>query len=133
MPPFSAGLALDPYLTPPQLVYPPSFPFKKTFYVSNAIWYSVLEFDVWTSYETGPDLADVRINGVSVGRIPPRSYAQNGVELAPVAILFGNGMLKVLGAYGRTGNNELEIVPPTANDYLTVGNWRIHFHQHLEP
>ena len=53
---FSAGLAMgipgSPNLavsTNPQLVYLPSFPFRKTFWVFNAIWYSTLEFDVFTS------------------------------------------------------------------------------------
>lgn len=133
MPQISAGLALDASLPPPELVYPPSFPFRKTFWVSNAIWYSVLEFEVWTSYDTYAALADVRINGVTVGQIPPRSYAQNGTELAPVSILFPNGMLQVPGAWGRTGNNQLEILPPTSYDWLIVGRWRFHFHQILQP
>lgn len=133
MPQYSAGLANDAMLPPPQLVFLPSFPFLKTFFVSNAIWYSVLELDVWTSYDTYANLADVQINGVSVGKIPPRSFAQNGSELAPISIQFGNGMLQVLGTFGRTGNNQLTIIPPTPNDYLIAGNWRIHYHQVLQP
>lgn len=131
MPRVSAGLALDPLLPRPELVYPPWFRFRKSFWVSNAIWYSVLEFDVFTSYETWSSLAAVRINGLEIGRVPPRGYSQTGGELAPVAFLFANGMLQTVGAFGRTGTNTLEVVPPTDSDWMIVGNWRIHFQQFL--
>jgi hypothetical protein len=115
-------------------VYPPSFPFRKIFWVFNAIWYSTLEFDVFTSYDSyaGP-LADIRINGVSVGKVPPRGFTQTGGELAPVSFQFGNGMLQTLGPMGRTGNNQFEIVPGGTYDYLVVGNWRFHYYQSLPP
>jgi hypothetical protein len=133
MPQFSAGLALQ---MPPQLfselVYPPSWPFNKVFWVFNAIWYSALQLDVLTSYDTWAALADIRINGQSIGSIPPRSWAQTGGELSPVSIHFANGMLQVPGSWGRTGNNTLQIVPP-AGHYLIVGNWRIHYYQMLQP
>ena len=130
---FTAGLAMGiPRL--PELVSLPSFPFDKSFFVLRATWYSTLEFDVYTSYDSyvGP-LADVRINGVSVGQVPPRGPAQTGGELAPVSFQFGNGMLKTLGPQGRTGFNKFEIVPATPYDYLVVGNWRFLYYQNLPP
>jgi hypothetical protein len=132
MPQYSAGLAVEIPARPPQLVYPPSFPFKKLFAVYNAMSYSVLEFDVWTSYETWDNLADVRINGVSIGKIPPKGWAQNGY--GPVCFQFANVMFNthVPVAFGRTGFNEFEIIPPTY-DYLVVGNWRFHYYQLLQP
>ncbi len=133
MPQFSAGLALEVPPRPPELVYPPSFPFRKSFWVFNAIWYSALELDVFTSYDTWANLADVRINGVSIGKIPPRSWTQTGGELAHVSLHFANGMLQTIGTMGRTGANQLEIVPPTSYDYLIVGNWRFHYYQLLAP
>lgn len=133
MPQFSAGLALQVPPGPPELVYLPSFPFRKGFSVFNAIWYSVLEMEVFTSYDNWTSLADVQINGVSVGKIPPRSYAQAGGELSAVSFEFGNGMLQTIGAMGRTGSNTLEIIPPTSYDYLIVGNWRFHYYQVLGP
>jgi hypothetical protein len=133
MPQISAGLALEIPPRPPELVYPPSFPFRKSFWVYNAIWYSVLELDVFTSYDTWASLADVRINGVSIGKIPPRSSTQTGGELAPVSFLFANGMIQTIGSMGRTGFNQLEIAPPTPYDWLVVGNWRFHYYQSLPP
>jgi hypothetical protein len=127
----SSGLSLAlPSQALPQLVYPPHFPFRKQFYVQNAVYYSVLVFDVFTSYDSyaGP-LADVRINGNSIGRIPPRGYAQTSGELAPVSFHFQNGFLQTLGPSGRTGFNWLEIVPGASYDYLVVGNWRFHYQQ----
>jgi hypothetical protein len=138
---FSAGLAMgipgypNPQISAgPELVYLPSFPFRKTFWIFNAIWYSTLEFDVFTSYDSyaGP-LADVRINGTIVGQIPPRGYTQTGGELAPVSFQFGNGMLQTIGTWGRTGYNQLEIVPGAAYDWLVAGNWRFHYYQSLPP
>jgi hypothetical protein len=130
---FSAGLAMGPPRAP-ELVYLPSFPFSKTFWVFNAIWYSTLELDVFTSYDSyaGP-LANIRINGVSIGQIPPRGFTQTSGELAPVSFQFGNGMLQTIGAMGRTGNNQFEIVPAAAYDWLVVGNWRFHYYQSLPP
>ena len=130
---FSAGLSMG-LPRAPELVYPPSFPFRKSFWVYNAIWYSTLEFDVFTSYDSyAGALADVRINGVSVGQIPPRGYTQTSGELAPVSFQFGNGMLQTIGAMGRTGTNQLEIVPAASYDWLVVGNWRFHYYQALPP
>jgi hypothetical protein len=129
----SSGFALEVPPRPPQLVYPPSFPFRKSFWVFNAIWYSSLEFDVFTSYDTWTSPAEVRINGVAVGKVPPRSWTQTGGELAPVSFQFGNGMLQTIGPMGRTGTNQLEIVPATSYDWLIVGNWRFHYHQALPP
>ena len=133
MPQFSAGLAMAIPPRPAELVYLPSFPFQKSFSVFNAIWYSVLEFEVFTSYDTWSALADVRINGVSIGKIPPRSWTQTGGELAPVSFQFQNGVLQTIGALGRTGANQLQIIPPTAYDYLVVANWRFHYYQILAP
>jgi hypothetical protein len=133
VPQFSSGFALQIPPRPPELVYLPSFPFRKSFWVYNAIWYSSLEFDVFTSYDTYTNLADVRINGVSVGQIPPRSWTQTGGELAPISFQFGNGMLQTMGAMGRTGTNQLEIVPGASYDWLVVGNWRFHYYQLLPP
>lgn len=130
MPTFSAGLALG-LPGAAELVYLPSFPFRKSFWVSNAIWYSVLELEVMTSYEGWTSLADVQVNGTSIGKIPPRSFAQTGGALAPVSFTFQNGVLETIGAMGRTGNNQLEIIPPTSYDYLIVGNWRFHYQQQL--
>jgi hypothetical protein len=127
----SSGLSLAiPSQAVPQLVYPPSFPFRAQFFVQNAVFYSVLVFDVFTSYDSysGP-LADVRINGNSIGRVPPRGWTQTGGELAPVSFHFQNGFLQTLGPGGRTGFNLLEIVPGTSYDYLVVGNWRFHYQQ----
>jgi hypothetical protein len=130
----SAGLAMFTPQRFPELVYPPSFPFRKNFFVFNAIWFSTLEFEVFTSYDSWTTaLADVRINGVSVGQIPPRGYTQTGGELAPVSFQFGNGMLQTIGALGRTGSNLCEIVPAASYDYLIVGNWRMHYFQALPP
>jgi hypothetical protein len=69
---FTAGLSVG-VPRPAELVYPPSFPFRKDFWVFNCIWHSTLVFDVFTSYDdySGP-LANVLINGVNVGKIPPR-------------------------------------------------------------
>jgi hypothetical protein len=137
----SAGLATDLPPRPPEFVFlPPAgsgytpFPFQKNFHVWQAFGYSVLEFDVFTSYDTYASLADVRINGVSIGTIPPRSYAQTGGELAPLSILFANTLLKVQGGLGITGWNQLEIIPPTSTyEWLVVGNWRFHYYQLLPP
>jgi hypothetical protein len=132
---FTAGLAVG-VPRPPELVYPPSFPFRKDFWVFNCIWHSTLVFDVFTSYEdySGP-LANVLINGVNVGKIAPRGWAQTGGELAPLAFQFGNGMINTVqpGGFGRTGWNILEVVPGTSYDYLVVGNWRFHYQQALPP
>jgi hypothetical protein len=128
-PQITAGLAMG---TPraPELVYLPSFPFNKSFFVFRAIWFSTLEFDVFTSYDSyASPLADIRINGVSVGQIPPRGNTQTGGELAPVSFQFGNGMLNTVGPGGRTGFNQFEIVPAGVYDYLVVGNWRFHYYQ----
>jgi hypothetical protein len=128
----SSGLALAlPGPGYPELVYPPYFPFRKQFGVEKATYYSVVVFDVFTSYDSyaGP-LAEVRINGNVVGRIPPRGYTQTGGELAPVSFHFQNGFLNGVGPPGRTGNqNFLEIVPGTSYDYLVVGYWRVHYQQ----
>jgi hypothetical protein len=138
----SAGLATEVPPRPPEFVFlPPAgsgytpFPFKKEFFVWRAIAYSVLELDVFTSYDTYASLADVRINGVSIGTIPPRSYAQTGGELAPLSILFSNaGLLKAQVGLSITGLNQLEIIPPrTIYDWLVVGNWRFHYYQLLQP
>lgn len=127
----SSGLSLAlPSQAVPQLVYPPYFPYRYQFYVEKAVYYSVLVFDVLTSYESyaGP-LADVRINGNNIGQIPPRGWTQTSGELAPVSFHFQNGVLQTLGPGGRTGFNWLEIVPGTPYDYLLVGNWRFHYQQ----
>jgi hypothetical protein len=72
---------------------------------------------------------------VSIGTIPPRSYAQTGGELAPLSILFANaGLLKAQVGLSITGLNQLEIIPPrTIYDWLVVGNWRFHYYQLLQP
>jgi len=133
MPQFSGGFAMAIPPRAPELVYPPSFPFRKSFTVFNAIWYSILEFDVFTSYDTWANLADIRINGNSIGKVPPRGWTQTGGELAAVSFPFQNGVLQTIGNFGRTGSNVLEIVPPTPYDYLVVGNWRFHYYQILQP
>jgi hypothetical protein len=136
MAPFSAGLALEFPPSPPQFVYLPSFPFRKNLWVYQAIWFSSLEFDVFTSYDTWTTtLAEVQINGVLVGRIEPRGWAQGvGVLLSPISFQFGNGMLNkdALGIH-RTGMNVLEIIPKASYDWLIVGNWRMHYQQDLAP
>ncbi len=126
--PISAGLWAQPSAS--ALVYPPSFPFKRSFWVQNAIWYSALELEVVTAYSSSAAAADVRINGQSVGKVPPRPWSPSA-QLSPVSLQFGNGMLQVLGSYGRTGTNELEVVPVSPADWLIVGNWRLHYFQHL--
>ena len=132
---FSSGLFVGGP-RPPELVYPPSFPFRKNFWVYNLIWHFVLVFDVFTSYEdySGP-LADVLINGVNIGKISPRGWAQTGGELAPITFQYGAGMINtpMPGGLGRTGWNILEVVPGTSYDYLVVGNWRFHYQQALPP
>jgi len=42
-------------------------------------------------------------------------------------------MLQTIGTWGRTGNNQLEIVPGAAYDWLVAGNWRFHYYQSLPP
>jgi hypothetical protein len=130
---FTAGIAVSVPPHVPQLVLPPSFPYRRKFLVVRCLSYSTLVFDVFTSYEdrSGP-LANVTINGVSVGTIPPHGWTQTGGELAPVTLQFGNGMINTLGPGGRTGWNDLEVVPGP-NDWLVFGNWRIHYQQGPPP
>ena len=128
--PISAGVSI-PFPTRSELVFPPSFPFNKSFWVENAIWYSALELEVWTSYEAYGSLATVSVNNQKIGEIPPRSTPQNGNELAPVSIHFANGVLHMNQEGRRTGANTLQIVPPTSDAWLVVGNWRIHYYQSL--
>jgi hypothetical protein len=133
----SSGLATQtPVPTTPEVVINPGFPYTKTFSVFNAIASAVLEFDVFTSYDTWSwPQADVRINGTSIGQIPPRSFTQTAGELAPVSFLFFTNVLLPGGALGRTSfNNRLEIVPQFPNvDWLVVNNWRIHYLQLSPP
>jgi hypothetical protein len=129
--PFSGGVFI-PFPTPATLVYPPSFPFRKTFWVSEAIWYSALEIEVITSYDTWASAADVRINGTSIGKIAPRPWSLTGGELSSMSIHFSSGLLPMVNIGGRlqrTGNSLLEIVPAAAYDYLIVGPWRVHYYQ----
>lgn len=128
----SSGLATElPPLptTSAVLVQPPMLPFTRDFFVFNAVASVLLEFDVFTSYETpaGP-MADVLINGVRVGQVPPNSFKQNADELATVSFPFAASILRFPGAFGTTGRNQLEIVPPPF-DYLVVQNWRFHYWQ----
>jgi hypothetical protein len=132
MPHVSSGLAteLPPLPTPSAvLVQLPAFPFTRDFFVFNAAASVLLEFDVFTSYDTpaGP-MADVLINGVRVGQVPPNSFTQNADELATVSFPFAAQSLRFPGAFGTTGRNQLEIVPPPF-DYLFVQNWRFHYWQ----
>jgi hypothetical protein len=105
------------------------FPFTRDFFVFNAVASVLLEFDVFTSYDTpaGP-MADVLINGVRVGQVPPNSFTQNADELATASFPFAASILRFPGAFGTTGRNQLEIVPPPF-DYLVVQNWRFHYWQ----
>jgi hypothetical protein len=130
----TAGLAVRPdQLTSTgeswaRLVYLPSFPFNDSFWVNNAIWYSVLELDALTSYDySSPSTtwSEVKINGVRIGLVTPSPE-----EYDHMSFHFPNGMLQTLGTYGRTGTNRLEIVPK-GSDYLFVNHWRIHFQQYL--
>jgi hypothetical protein len=135
MPHVSSGLATAIPLPVPraELVQLPGFPFTKTFTVINAFVSALLEFDVFTSYDTraGP-MADVLINGVNIGQVPPNSFTQHAGELAPVSFQFEAAILRFPGAFGRTGPNQLEIVPPPF-DYLVVQNWRFHYWQISPP
>jgi hypothetical protein len=140
MPHVSSGMATEfppgPTPTIAQLVFLPSFPFKKNFLVFNAVVSTLLEFDVFTSYDTWAwPLADVRINGMSVGQIPPRSYTQTAGELAPVSFLFNSTLLLPGGTPpGTTSTNQFEIVPQGVNvDWLLVQNWRFHYWQISPP
>jgi hypothetical protein len=137
MPHVSSGLVTQsPVPAVGEIVINPGFPYSKLFTVFNAVASAVLEFDVFTSYDTWAwPLADIRINGTSIGQIPPRSYTQTAGELAPVSFLFNTTAFLPGGALGRTsGNNRLEIVPQFANvDYLVVNNWRIHYMQLSPP
>jgi hypothetical protein len=132
----SSGLAMA--LTPPtprgELVIDPGYPYTKTFPVFNAVATSLLEFEVFTSYDSYYAIfADVRINGVSIGQIPPRGFTQFAGELATVSFLFESALFLAGGALGRTSfNNQLRIVP-NPNDYLVVQNWRIHYWQISPP
>jgi hypothetical protein len=132
MPHVSSGLAteLPPLPTPSAvLVQLPMFPFTRDFFVFNAVASVLLEFDVFTSYDTpaGP-MADVLINGVRVGQVPPNSFTQNADELATASFPFAASILRFPGVFGTTGRNQLEIVPPPL-DYLVVQNWRFHYWQ----
>jgi hypothetical protein len=128
----SSGLAteLPPLPTPSAvLVQLPMFPFTRNFFVFNAVASVLLEFDVVTSYDTpaGP-MADVLINGVRVGQVPPNPFTQNADKLATASFPFDASILRFPGAFGTTGRNQLEIVPPPF-DYLVVQNWRFHYWQ----
>lgn len=118
-----------------QLVYPPWLTFRKEYWAHDTIGFSTLVFDVFTSYNdrTVP-LADVRINGITIGQVPPRGTQQTGGELAPVAFQFANNILNYFDPptpfRGGNSRNSFEIVPGSAYDYLYVGNWRVHFNQY---
>jgi hypothetical protein len=42
-------------------------------------------------------------------------------------------VLQTIGALGRMGFNQFEIVFAASHDWLIVGNWRFHYYQALPP
>jgi len=96
--------------------------FIKTFAVSQAVYYSSLELDVLTGYDSYASSASVKVNGIKVGTIEPRPWSRYQDPQA-VVILFGNGVLN--GNYPHNGLNQLRIDPVSQSDWLVVGRWRL--------
>ena len=102
--------------------------FVKTFAVNQAIYYSSLELDVLTGYETYASSAVVKVNGYQVGTIEPRPWSRYQDPQAFV-LFFSNGVLN--GPYPHNGLNQLRIDPVSQADWLVVARWRLHYDRSL--
>ena len=114
------------YIDPPN-----GFPYNKPFVVFNRIWYSVLVMEVLTSYSVyAPPLATVRINGNTIGEIPPLAWGTQVFGTFP-QLTFNPGNLND-SAFGVPpyNLNYLSIVPP-ANEYIILGRAWLHYNQYI--
>jgi hypothetical protein len=87
--PITAGLWTSPL---PSALVSTSFPYSKSFFVYDRIWYSVLVMEVKTGYDQAARSMSVQINGTEVGKVFPRPWS-GGPNLEPISFTFPNGML----------------------------------------
>jgi hypothetical protein len=98
--------------------------FSQSFYINDAHWYSILEIEVLTGYESYAASASVVIDNTTVGTIEPRPVSRYQ-DLQSYSLLFGNGALS--GGSPYTGLHKLTIKPKTQFDWLIAGRWRIFY------
>jgi hypothetical protein len=122
--PITAGLWTWPL---PSALVSSSFPYSKSFFVYDRIWYSVLVMEVKTGYDQAAWSMSVQINGTEVGKVFPRPWP-GGPNLEPISFTFPNGMLNA-----NNVANQLTPIPAgnLPEDYLIIGNWYLHYFQFL--
>jgi hypothetical protein len=121
--PITAGVWTSPQLS---ALVSTSFPFARTFFVWERIWYSVLIMEIKTGYDQAARSMSVKINGTEIGKVFPRPWS-SGPYLEPISFTFANGLLN------NNASNQLTLTPAgnLPEDYLIIGNWYLHYFQFL--